>query len=174
MRLLAMALLAAVACGGRAIEAASDSGASSEAGEPGVDAGADVDSGAPSDDSSVQDTSVPFDSSVPDSGTPADTGSPYDGPWLPEVGTPACDMEGEDGPHGVCVLCNDLQWHCLGAVFAQCPAGIQQGESCQGWSAPPEDQPLQCFAPCEDGGGAGWSCSFSGFWSGRDPASGCW
>jgi hypothetical protein len=132
-------------------------------------------------DSSIQDTYV-FDSSVQDSfiqdsstpDAPDDTGAPYDGPWLPEVGTPACDMEGEDGPHGVCVLCNDIQWHCLGAVFAQCPGGIQQGESCQGWSAPPEDQPLQCFAPCEDGGGAGWSCSFSGFWSGRDPASGCW
>jgi hypothetical protein len=76
----------------------------------------------------------------------------------PEVGTAACDMQPEDaGPHGVCVICSDGQWHCDGLVVAVCPSGIQQGAPCD-WP-PTEDIVGECLTSCQKGPGlVAWAC----------------
>jgi hypothetical protein len=91
-----------------------------------------------------------------------------DATGLPLPGTAACDMQIDDAGNGACVLCCDEKWHCDGPIFDQCPAGIQKGGSCSGWTTG-----ASCFAPCPGGSGVEWNCQPNMTWAGPFPGSGC-
>ena len=147
---VAFSLALAFGCGGQATEPG-DAGGSHADGSSGSSSG-----GSSSSSSSGA-------SSSSSSGSGSSSGSSA----LPEAGTPECDMQ-MNANYGICVLCSDEQWHCDGPVFKQCPAGIQKGSSCAGWSAG-----SQCFTCPTSTTGENWICETKGTWSGpiADPST---
>jgi hypothetical protein len=95
-----LALLAVVACGGKAL-GVEDGGTGGGSGGSGSSAGAgEGGGGAPND------AALPF----PDSSQ--------------------CDMQPATGAPAPCVLCSDEKWHCGSGAFISCPSGAAKGAAC--------------------------------------------
>lgn len=64
----------------------------------------------------------------------------------PEAGSSECNLAS-----GVCVLCNDGDWHCGSDTLPQCAYAPPRS------SCPSPNDDIRCFA-CAGGSGAEWVC----------------